>query len=88
VLTPLKNILKGITRKKILELPGFNIAESIINLNDLKDAQEAFITSTTKNIVPVLKIDGKAIGNGRPGKITTEIYREIFKLKEIRPNGA
>jgi branched-chain amino acid aminotransferase len=88
VLTPLKNILKGITRKKILELPGFNIAESVIKLSDLKDAQEAFITSTTKNIVPVLKIDGKAIGNGRPGKITTEIYRQIFKLKEMRQNGA
>jgi branched-chain amino acid aminotransferase len=88
VLTPLKNILKGITRKKILELQGFNIAESVIKLSDLKDAQEAFITSTTKNIVPVLKIDGKAIGNGRPGKITTEIYRQIFKLKEMRQNGA
>jgi branched-chain amino acid aminotransferase len=88
VLTPLKNILKGITRKKILELTGFNIEESILKLDDLNDAQEAFITSTTKNIVPVLKIDGKAIGNGRPGKITTEIYRQIFKLKEIRQSVA
>lgn len=87
VVTPLKNILKGVTRKRILELAGFNIEESVLTLDDLKDAQEAFITSTTKNIVPVLKIDGKAIGNGRPGKITTEIYREIFKLKEIRQAG-
>lgn len=84
VLTPSKNILKGVTRKKILELPGFTISESVITLQDLKQAREAFITSTTKNILPVLKIDGHPVGNGRPGEITTRIYQEIFKLKEIR----
>lgn len=84
VVTPAKNILKGITRKKLLELSGFSISACDVTLNDLKHAKEAFITSTTKNILPVLKIDGQVIGNGKPGKITTSLYKEIFKLKEIR----
>lgn len=82
VVTPSKNILKGITRKKILDLPGLNIKEANINLKDIENIREAFITSTTKNVLPVLKIDGKIIGNGKPGKITMQIYQKIFDLKE------
>jgi D-alanine transaminase/branched-chain amino acid aminotransferase len=74
--------LKGITRKKILNLPGFNIKEANINLKDIESAKEAFITSTTKNVLPVLEIDGKIIGNGKPGEITTLIFQKIFDLKE------
>ena len=82
VITPSKNILKGITRKKILDLPGFSIKEATIKLTDIENAKEAFITSTTKNVLPVLKIDGKIIGDGKPGQITTDIYQKIFDLKE------
>ena len=82
VVTPSKDILKGITRKKILNLPGFNIKEANINLKDIESAKEAFITSTTKNVLPVLKFDGKIIGNGKPGEITTLIFQKIFDLKE------
>lgn len=82
VVTPSKNILKGITRKKILSLSGFNIKEANIDLMEIENAKEAFITSTTKNVLPVLKIDGKIIGGGKPGKITTQIYQKIFDLKE------
>ena len=82
VLTPSKNILKGITRKKILGLSDFNVKETNVTLEDIKSAKEAFITSTTKNVLPVLKIDGKTIGSGKPGKITTEIYDKICRVKE------
>lgn len=82
VLTPSKNVLRGITRKKILQFSEFNITEADINLKDIDDAKEAFITSTTKNVLPVLKIDGKMIGDGKPGRITSKIYEKLVELKE------
>lgn len=82
VFTPSRNILKGITRKKILGLSEFNVKESNISIEDLKSAKEAFITSTTKNVLPVLEIDRITIADGNPGKITTEIYSRICKMKE------
>jgi len=82
VLTPSKNILKGITRKKVLGFSEFEMKETIIKTGDLQSAKEAFITSTTKNVLPVIQIDGRKIGNGKPGEITTAIYEKICRMKE------
>ncbi|MGN6533852.1 MAG: aminotransferase class IV [Ginsengibacter sp.] len=82
ILTPSLNILKGITRKKVLGFTDLNVSETTITLDDLETAKEAFITSTTKNVLPVLEIDWKKIGDGKPGKITSEIYSRICKMKE------
>ena len=82
VLTPAKNILKGVTRKKILDFSEFTIKEQAITKEDFSNAAEAFISSTTKNILPVLEIDGKAIGDGTPGKITRKIYEHLISIKE------
>ena len=82
IITADENVLKGITRKKVLELEGFAFKEKNINLRDIPAIKEAFISSTTKNILPVLKIDGKKIGNGIPGEITTAIYNKICAIKE------
>lgn len=82
VLTPSKNILKGITRKKILGFSALNVKETDITLEDIQWAKEAFITSTTKNVLPVFEIDGRRIGDGKPGKITSEIYQIVCKMKE------
>lgn len=81
VLTPAKNILKGITRKKIAGLSEFDVKEEDITVSDLHGAKEAFISSTTKNILPVLAIDGKIVGDGKPGKVTSAIYENICGLK-------
>jgi branched-chain amino acid aminotransferase len=58
--TPETHILHGITRKKILtlHLPGTSIREENLQLSDLSAAKGAFITSTTKGILPVASIDG------------------------------
>jgi branched-chain amino acid aminotransferase len=82
ILTPSKNILKGITRKKILGLSDLNVRETTVTPEDIKTAKEAFITSTTKNVLPVFEIDGKTIADGKPGRVTTYIYERICKLKE------
>lgn len=83
IITPADNILKGITRKKILQLPGFTIKEAVIHPDELLDVKEAFITSTTKSILPVLNIDGRAVGNGKPGSITRDIWQQLLKLQEV-----
>lgn len=72
------NILSGITRKVALELArkqSIPVKEDYFEFNDLKSADEAFITSSTRNVVPVVKIDDFMIGNGRPGEITKKLGR-------------
>ncbi len=85
VVTPANNILKGITRKQILGFSEFNVSEGIVCLKDLESAKEAFISSTTKNVVPVLEIDGQKIGDGKPGDLTRKIYDRLFMIKEKQP---
>ncbi len=81
VLTPEKNILRGITRKKILGFSGVDTKEATITLEEISGCKEAFISSTTKNVLPVLEIDGNQIGDGKPGKITREIYEQLLSMK-------
>ena len=82
IITPSKNVLKGITRKKILGFSEFDIKEAIIMPEDILNIKEAFISSTTKNILPVLKINGKEVGDGQPGMVTRKIYEHLFVIKE------
>ena len=82
VLTPETNILKGITRKKILSLrlDNLDIKVQDFNLDDFKNADEAFICSSTKNILPVTSVDGSPIGDGKIGKTTTLINQKLLEL--------
>lgn len=60
IITPAEGILKGITRQKVLDVAanaGFKTEERKLHLDELKTAKEAFITSTTKEILPVAQID-------------------------------
>jgi branched-chain amino acid aminotransferase len=79
LLTPSGNILKGITRKHVLKLAAqhFTIAEKTITLSDLRNAREAFTTSTTKWLLPVVQIDGQTIGTGKPGETTMKLRKML-----------
>jgi len=77
VYTPKSKILDGVTRKRILQLKGYNMMVADFKLKDLLAADEVFITSTTKGVLPVIKIDSKIISNGRIGAITQAIQKEI-----------
>ncbi|OYW78744.1 MAG: hypothetical protein B7Z27_06870 [Sphingobacteriia bacterium 32-37-4] len=83
VLTPKDNILHGVTRKHILNLKGYTIKEANISLEMLASAREAFISSSTKNILPVTTINRNAIGDGKPGPITRNLYEQLIQLKGI-----
>lgn len=81
VITPSDNILHGITRKKILEMaPGtFDVQTGMITSTDIHDAKEAFITSTTKMVLPVNRIDRKKFN--APGEVTKKIQSVLYRLQ-------
>lgn len=84
VLTPPSEagLLEGITRAFILELSrreGIDVREETLFPADLDTADEAFITGTTREVSPVVRVDERVIGNGRPGPVTLRLllaYRE------------
>jgi len=76
-------ILPGITRETILELasqPGINTLEHDIRLDDVFQAQEAFLTNSLIEVMPLTEIEGKAIGSGRPGPLTQRLMAAYKKL--------
>ena len=77
VYTPKSHILAGVTRKRILQLPGFIVQQRNFKKKELLDADEVFITSTTKGVLPIVKIDSTVIGDGRIGQITKSILDVI-----------
>ena len=81
--TPSENILYGITRNNVLNIARqhYTVISAEVTLEEVYSAKEVFITSTLKKIVPVVKIDEKVCGNGRPGKITLRLL-ELFNAFE------
>jgi len=83
VITPKDEILIGITRNLVIKLAKKNklkCEERNISEKELFSADEVFLTATTKNIVPVVKIDNKKIGNGRVGPVTKSLINQLEKF--------
>lgn len=81
---PLSNeILPGIRRKNILKFAqktGLKIEERNFTLNELFSADEVFISAATLMLLPVVKIDGKLIADGKVGEFTPKL-RELYANK-------
>jgi len=74
-------ILSGITRELVLGLgagEGLDLSEEKISLQELLSADEIFLTGTTIEVLPVVQLNGSALGSGRPGKIT-QALAEAFQ---------
>ncbi|MGB3464059.1 MAG: aminotransferase class IV [Cyclobacteriaceae bacterium] len=82
VITPDSGVLQGITRGKVLELSKKNWPTEVrkVTLSEVYTADEVFITSTLKKVMPVVKVDEKIIGDGKPGKMTREIIQLFDRL--------
>ena len=81
LITPKNNVLIGKTRNFVIKLAKkakFSVEERNLPLREIKSASEAFITATTKEIAPIIQINGQKIGNGKIGK-NTKILMELFK---------
>jgi branched-chain amino acid aminotransferase len=84
LITPTRGILMGITRNVVLELAQsrFVIEERSILLEELALADEAFITSSSKEITPVVQIDDLLIGDGKPGPRTDQLEQLFIEMVE------
>jgi branched-chain amino acid aminotransferase len=84
LVTPCQGVLYGITRNVVLELARghFTIEERPILLDELRLTGEAFTTSSSKEITPVVQIDDLLIGNGKPGPRTYELEQRFIELIE------
>ena len=78
-------MLEGITRMTVLEIgrrQGLTVEERALPADELRGAEEVFITSTAGGVMPVAKIDGQALGDGRPGPRTLAIRQAYWDLHE------
>jgi branched-chain amino acid aminotransferase len=84
LITPNKNILKGITRNVVLELakPHFKIEQRNVKISEVLAADEVFTTSSTKRVLAITKIDNYQIGNGKAGEKTKYLLSLINNLIE------
>lgn len=76
-------ILKGITRDAVIEIAknaGMKVEEVLLTTYDVYNAEECFLTGTAAEVIPVVKVDGRRVGNGVPGKITLKLLESFHNL--------
>ena len=87
---PYIGVLRGITRQTVMELGAkekLDVREELLTRHDLFNADECFLTGTAAEIVPVVKIDGRVIGAGKPGPATKRLqhgFRALTKTVGVR----
>jgi branched-chain amino acid aminotransferase len=85
--TPVRGVLEGITRMTVLDLcKELNVgAEAgVLSEKALRSADEILVTSTAGGVMPVVTLDGKAVGDGAPGPVTTRL-RQLYWKKHADP---
>jgi D-alanine transaminase len=84
-----EHILGGVTRDVVLKLArkgGIPVAERPFSVVEMKDAAEAFMTSTSVNVLPVTTIDDKPVGSGKPGPVTRKL-QELYNAHVQKQTG-
>ncbi|HED18111.1 MAG TPA: D-amino acid aminotransferase, partial [Gammaproteobacteria bacterium] len=85
-----EQMLPGITRDLVLELAeqhALPYAETDISENTLRQADEVWVTSSTKEVLPVTRLDGKVVGDGLPGPVWQSMIQLFRRYKEAVRNG-
>ncbi|HZD70305.1 MAG TPA: aminotransferase class IV [Actinomycetes bacterium] len=81
-------ILAGVTRAAVLQLAaanGYRVVEGVFTKEDLGGAEEAFLSSSTREVMPVVTVDGRPVGDGRPGPAATALQVGLRRLAERQP---
>lgn len=87
---PYIGVLRGITRATVMNLAArrkLTVKEDLLTRHDLFNAEECFLTGTAAEIIPVVKIDGRVIGAGRPGPVTKKLqvgFKQLTKTQGVR----
>lgn len=87
---PTHAILNGITRRTvraIAEREGYTVVERVFSLDEAYAAAEAFLTSTTSHVMPVVRIDDMPVGEGRPGPLTGALQAHYDAHAGMTPEG-
>ena len=81
IVTPADAILRGITRKHVMQSAQekHTVVERTVNMDEISGMKEAFLTSSTKGVLPVIEIEGVVIGDGQVGKITSDLHHSFNK---------
>ena len=80
-------ILAGITRAVLCELApglGLKVLEGVFSAQDLAAADEAFLSSSTRELMPVVEVDGAPIADGHPGPVTADLQSALRRLATAR----
>ncbi|KAB7732109.1 aminotransferase IV [Rudanella paleaurantiibacter] len=82
LVTPNRHILRGITRRTVIELakPDFVVHERPVLLSELQDADEAFTTSSTKRVLPIVQVGDLTIGDGQVGPKSRFLLQRFDEL--------
>jgi D-alanine transaminase len=79
-------LLRGVTRTTLIDLlarEAIELVERPFTVEEAKSAREAFVTSATSIVMPVVRIDGQVIGNGAPGLLTQRLRSEFHSVAEL-----
>jgi len=88
--SPPEGILMGITRQTVFELAaehGLPAREAQLTAYDLYSADEMFLSSTAGGIMPIVELDGRPIGDGKPGPVSQRIHGLYWALRESGRDG-
>ncbi len=87
--TPSQGRLRGVTRDAVMELAAkklkLDVREDFITRHELYNAEEIFLTGTAAELIPVVKIDGRVIGSGKPGVVTGKLLKLFHEM--VRKDG-
>jgi D-alanine transaminase len=81
-----QGILRGITRTvllRVLKAQGLELDERPFTAEEAYAAREAFVTSASQSVMPVVRIDGRPVGNGAPGLLATALRKDFHQHSEI-----
>jgi branched-chain amino acid aminotransferase len=76
-------ILEGITREAVIELAaeaGIEVRQTSLTRHDVYVADECFLTGSAAEVIPVVKVDNRVIGSGKPGPVTRDLSERFHRL--------
>ncbi len=85
IITPLRGVLQGVTRATILELlarEDLEVKQDLLPAATARAADEVFITSTAGGVMPVTRIAGQPVGDGKPGALTAQLNAAYWALHD------
>ncbi len=89
IYTKENNVLQGITRKQVIEIArkGYSFAYKNFSLEELLQADEVFITSSAKGVMPIAQIENVRIADGKPGEISLSLKKDLYRSYSISDDG-